>query len=194
VTESTWLPEDYGGVVATIPGYERLQEETVAATTGLSPRVILELGVGTGVTSALLLAAHPRARLVGLDASAPMLEAARAALPAERVELVRGRLEDPLPAGPFDLVVSALAVHHLDPGGKQDLFRRIAGRLAPGGRFVLADVVVPRDPADARVEIEVGYDLPSTVEEQLGWLREAGLDARIAWEEADLAVIAADAG
>ena len=59
---------------------------------------------------------------------------------------------------------------------------------------MLADVVVPRDPADARVEIEAGYDLPSTVEEQLGWLRDAGLRPRVAWEEADLAVIAADAG
>ena len=193
MAERTWLPEEYGNVVATLPGYERLQEETVAATVDLSPGTILELGVGTGVTSARLLAAHPGARLVGLDASAPMLEAARAALPAERVELVLGRLEDSLPAGPFDLVVSALAVHHLDAAGKRDLFRRIAGRLAPGGRFVLADVVVPRDPADARVEIEAGYDLPSTVEEQLGWLREAGLRARVTWEEADLAVLAADA-
>ena len=194
MAERTWLPEEYGKVVATLPGYERLQEETVAATVDLSPGTILELGVGTGVTSARLLAAHPGARFVGLDASAPMLEAARAAIPAERVELVLGRLEDPLPAGPFDLVVSALAVHHLDPAGKRDLFRRVAARLTPGARFVLADVVVPRDPADARVEIEAGYDLPSTVEEQLGWLRDAGLRARVTWEEADLAVIAADAG
>ena len=193
MAERTWLPEEYGNVVATLPGYERLQEETVAATVDLSPGTILELGVGTGVTSARLLAAHPGARFVGLDASAPMLEAAQAAIPAERVELVLARLEDSLPAGPFDLVVSALAVHHLDAAGKRDLFRRIAGRLAPGGRFVLADVVVPRDPADARVEIEAGYDLPSTVEEQLGWLREAGLRARVTWEEADLAVLAADA-
>ena len=193
MAERTWLPEEYGNVVATLPGYGRLQEETVAATVDLSPGTILELGVGTGVTSARLLAAHPGARLVGLDASAPMLEAARVALPAQRVELVLGRLEDSLPAGPFDLVVSALAVHHLDAAGKRDLFRRIAGRLAPGGRFVLADVVVPRDPADARVEIEAGYDVPSRVDDQLGWLRDAGLRARITWEEADLAVIAADA-
>ena len=79
MAERTWLPEEYGNVVATLPGYERLQEETVAATVDLSPGTILELGVGTGVTSARLLAAHPGARLVGLDASAPMLEAARAA-------------------------------------------------------------------------------------------------------------------
>jgi tRNA (cmo5U34)-methyltransferase len=192
VTESAWLPEDYGSVVATIPGYERLQEEAVAATAGLSLGLVLELGVGTGATSSRLLAAHPGARLVGVDASAPMLDAARAALPAGRVELVLRRLEDPLPAGLFDLVVSALAVHHLDPAGKRDLFRRIAERLAPEGRFVLADVVVPRNQAEARVEIEAGYDLPSSVDEQLGWLRDAGLRPRIAWDGADLAVIAAD--
>jgi tRNA (cmo5U34)-methyltransferase len=194
VTESTWLPEDYGEVVATIPGYERLQDETVAATRDLSPQAILELGVGTGATSARLLAAHPNARLVGLDASAPMLDAARAALPADRVELVLGRIERPLPAGPFDLVVSALAVHHLDAAGKRDLFARVAAVLESVGRFVLADVVVPPDPSDARVEIEAGYDLPSTVEEQLAWLREAGLRPEVSWEEGDLAVLVADAG
>jgi tRNA (cmo5U34)-methyltransferase len=67
-------------VVATIPGYEQLQEETVAATAGLAPRIMLELGVGTGETSVRLLEAHPLARLVGIDTSGPMLEAARAVL------------------------------------------------------------------------------------------------------------------
>jgi cyclopropane fatty-acyl-phospholipid synthase-like methyltransferase len=56
-----------------------------------------------------------------------------------------GRLEDPLPGGPFDLVVSALAVHHLRAPGKADLFRRIAEQLTPGGRFVMGDVVVSDD-------------------------------------------------
>ena len=39
------------------------------------------------------------------------------------------RLEDALPEGNFDLVVSALAVHHLDGAGKADLFARVAARL-----------------------------------------------------------------
>ena len=90
-----------------------------------------------------MLAAHPGARLVGIDASAQML--AEANLPG--ADLAVGRLEDPLPNGPFDLVVSCLAVHHLDGAGKRDLFERIATVLVPGGRFVLADVIVPTDPA-----------------------------------------------
>jgi hypothetical protein len=39
------------------------------------------------------------------------------------------RLQDPLPEGNFDLVGSALAVHHLDGAGKADLFARVADRL-----------------------------------------------------------------
>src|SRR5262245_62724772 len=53
----------------------------------------------------------------------------RSSLPPDRVSLLVGRLEDPLPQGPFDLVVSALAVHHLDAASKADLFRRIAATL-----------------------------------------------------------------
>jgi tRNA (cmo5U34)-methyltransferase len=188
-----WRPEHYGDVVATIPGYERLQEETVRATDDLEPRRVLELGVGTGETAVRLLAAHPGASLVGVDASAEMLAAAAARLAGKRAELVVARLEDELPDGPFDLVASALAVHHLEEEGKRDLFRRVAARLAPGGRFVLADVVRPRDPVEVRVEIEEGYDLPSSIDEQLSWLGEAGLAPRVAWAEADLAVFVADA-
>ncbi len=105
-----------------------------------------------------------------------------------------GRLEDPLPEGDVDLVVSALAVHHLDGAGKADLFSRVADRLRPGGRFVLGDVVVPEDPADVVTPIDGVYDMPSTVADQLGWLAAAGLDARVAWARQDLAVIVAERG
>jgi tRNA (cmo5U34)-methyltransferase len=134
-----------------------------------------------------VLPRHPGATLVGVDASADMLAAAR--LP--RAELRVSRLEDPLPQGPFDLVFSALAVHHLDGPGKTELFARVAAVLEPGGRFVLADVVVPEDPADAITPLSPDYDRPDRVDDQLAWLREAGLDATVAWAEGDLAVIAA---
>jgi tRNA (cmo5U34)-methyltransferase len=136
---------------------------------------------------------HPGAQLLGVDSSASMLDAARARLPTERVELRVGRIEDELPAGPFDLVASALCVHHLEAEEKARLFERVRTVLRPGGRFVLADVVVPDDPADARTPLTPGFDKPSGVAEQLRWLAAAGFDARVSWGEADLAVIVADA-
>jgi L-threonylcarbamoyladenylate synthase len=182
-------PSSYEAEIrADIPVYDRLQHELAAASSSGAQR-ILELGTGTGVTAELLLERHPEASLVGVDVSAEMLEAAHARLPAERVQLRVGRLEDELPEGPFDLVASALCVHHLDAGEKAQLFDRIHRVLEPGGRFALADVVVPRNPDEARIPLTPGFDKPSPVSEQLRWLADAGFDADVAWEQGDLAVI-----
>jgi len=108
------------------------------------------------------------------------------------VDLRVARLEQPLPDGPFDLVASALCVHHLDGPGKADLFARVRGALTPGGRFVLADVVVPVDPADARTPLTPGFDHPSTVAELLLWLAAAGFEACPVWLQGDLVVLVAD--
>ena len=172
--------------------YEELQD-ALAGASGSGALRILELGTGTGETARRLLDRHAGAALVCIDESDAMVGAARSALPAERVELRVQRLEDPLPAGPFDLVASALTVHHLDAAAKADLFARVYEVLAPGGRFVLADVVVPDDPADAVTSLTPGFDKPSSVEEQLDWLAAAGFGARVIWQEHDLAVIIGEA-
>jgi tRNA (cmo5U34)-methyltransferase len=174
-----------------VPGYDRLQDETAEAT-GLRARSVLELGTGTGETARRVLDRHPGARLIGIDERPEMLDVARDSLPPHRVSLLVGRLEDALPQGPFDLVVSALAVHHLDATSKADLFRRIAAVLGPGGRFVLADVVEPIDPAYTVTAIDPEVDHPSTLAEQLAWLEAAGMTPQITWTHRDLAVILAE--
>jgi tRNA (cmo5U34)-methyltransferase len=173
-----------------VPGYAELQQEVAKAATGPAVEDALELGMGTGETAARILREHPRTRLTGIDESASMLATARAALGSAPFLIVQ-RLEDPLPPGPFDLVFSALAVHHLDGPGKADLFRRVARVLRPNGRFVLGDVVVPQSPEDAVVPLSAGYDLPDTAADHLTWLGEAGFEARVAWQLRDLAVFAA---
>jgi tRNA threonylcarbamoyl adenosine modification protein (Sua5/YciO/YrdC/YwlC family) len=176
-----------------IPAFDELQEAVVAASgEGITGR-ILELGAGTGETARRLLVRHPGATLVALDASASMLSGASEGLSDERVQFVLGRLEDPLPPGPFDLVASALAVHHLTDPQKADLFRRVHDALSPGGRFVLGDVVVPDDPADAVIPLTAGFDRPSTLSDQLEWLAAAGFECSVRWRQRDLAVIVAEA-
>jgi tRNA (cmo5U34)-methyltransferase len=180
---NTWDPDRYGEVIDEIPGYEELQDAVAALAVG---RNVLELGTGTGETALRVLARNQGARWTGIDGSEAMLEHARTRLPDAdlRVQL----LEDPLPRGPFDLVVSVLAVHHLDGPAKADLFRRVA---AVTELFVLGDVVVPERPEDAAVEIDWVEDLPSSVPEQLGWLDEAGFDADASYVRPDLAVLVA---
>jgi tRNA threonylcarbamoyl adenosine modification protein (Sua5/YciO/YrdC/YwlC family) len=175
-----------------IPVYDQFQDELVAAS-GDTVRRVLELGTGTGETAARLLERHPESFLVGVDESEGMLSAARERLPAERVALQVGRLEDDLPAGPFDLVASALCVHHLVGAQKRSLFARVREALAPGGRFVLADVVVPADSGDAVTSLTPGFDHPDSLADQLAWLQEAGFAGiRVAWTHRDLAVVVAD--
>ena len=174
-----------------VPAYDELQDEVARATGGLQAADVLELGTGTGETAARVLARHPDARLTGIDESPAMLCAARAALGNDPFLLV-ARLQDPLPPGPYDLVVSALAVHHLDGAGKSDLFRRITRVLRPGGRFVLGDVVVPGEPGDAVTPLSPDYDVPDTAADQLAWLQDAGFIARLSWQLRDLAVFAAE--
>src|SRR5712691_2675869 len=157
---------------------------------GLPVRDILELGIGTGETARRVLARHPGARLVAIDSSPAMLDRARSAFPEADLQLAR--LEDPLPKGPFDLVYSALVVHHLDGAAKRDLFGRVADVLRPEGVFVLADVVVPDNPEDMQIPINWEMDLPDRVDDQLEWLRDAGFDPDPIWIYKDLAIIRAE--
>ena len=185
-------PETYMEMILSeVPAYRDLQDATAEATAGIAANRILDLGVGTGETSARVLVVHPEAHLVGIDESPEMLDHAQRRLPL--ADLRVARLEDGLPAGTYDLVVSALAVHHLDDEAKADLFVRVAAQLRPGGRFVLADVIVPEDPDDVVTPVDDdGYDKPSPLAHQIQWLLSAGLSPRATWLHRDLAVIASD--
>jgi SAM-dependent methyltransferase len=188
-----FTPDSYLETIrAAVERFDEFQDAIAGATRGLEAERILELGTGTGEAARRVLDHHPGATLVGLDESESMLEHARGALPGN-TELRVSRVQEPLPDGPFDLVFSALTVHHLDSAEKARLFRRIAAVLRAGGRFVLGDVVVPGRPEDAITPLTNGFDRPDPVGDQLEWLAAAGLEPRVTWAWKDLAVISAEA-
>jgi tRNA (cmo5U34)-methyltransferase len=112
--------------------------ELVAATVKPSP-VLLDLGAGTGLLSEFIAQKTPPASLSLLDESPEMLAKAEARLAKYKLILHIQKFTDPLPAGPFDAVISALAIHHLPDEDKQNLFARVYRSLAPGGVFVNAE-------------------------------------------------------
>ena len=101
-------PETYlDEIRAEVPRYDELQEETIEAIR-FAPGRVLELGVGTGETTRRLLSRYPDAEVTGLDAQPEMVFKAR----EHGIEVRLARMEDPLPDGPWDLVVSVLSIHH----------------------------------------------------------------------------------
>ena len=193
MSEYRFDPATYADLMrAEVPAYECLQQAVALATVELTVARVLDLGTGTGETLSAVLARHPGAVAVGVDKNEAMLAAAHRRLAGVTVGLRVADLTDALPAGPFDVVVSALAIHHLEGSDKADLFARIAGVLRPGGRFVLGDVVIPENQPDAVTPLTADHDRPSTLADQLQWLDEAGFETSTVWSEHDLVVVRAD--
>ena len=188
-TPDTYLRE----IRSELPSYDDLQAAVADAGAGAEPVRVLDLGSGTGETAVAILARRPGSTLVLLDESTGMLELAAARVPPDAVErVIVGDLLADLPGDRFDLIVSALAVHHLDADQKRALFEAVWGILPPGGRFVLADVIVPLDPADAIAPLTPGYDRPDRLDDQVAWLTALGFEVTVTWQDRDLAVLTAD--
>ncbi|HVP96415.1 class I SAM-dependent methyltransferase [Methanoregula sp.] len=111
-----------------------------AAESTTSAPAILDIGAGTGLLSALLLEKYPAATITLLDISENMLAVARERFSGRKNIWFRaGDYAQVDLGGPYDLVCSALSIHHLEPGDKCRLFRRVYQALAPGGLFINAD-------------------------------------------------------
>src|SRR6186997_1859088 len=116
-----WKPDTYSELIRSeVPRYEELQEQAIAAIP-FAPERVLELGMGTGETTRRLIEAFPDAWVVGLDASPDMVFRARQSY--DDVQLAR--MEDPLPDGPWDLVISVLSAGDLPDDQLKSLCRRV---------------------------------------------------------------------
>jgi tRNA (cmo5U34)-methyltransferase len=157
-----WTPEVYlERIRSQIPRYDELQEEAIAAIP-FPPERVLELGMGTGETTRRLIEAHPDAWVIGLDASPDMVFRARQSY--DDVQLAR--MEDPLPDGPWDLVISVLSINQLDDDQTQALCRRVREQSRA---LVIGDVFKP-----------------DKLKDLLAWS-----GGKITWQADNLAVVAA---
>jgi len=144
-----WTPDEYlERIRSRIPRYDELQEQAVAAVP-FPPERVLELGMGTGETTRRLIEAHPDAWVIGLDSSPDMVFRARQSY--DDVQLAR--MEDPLPDGPWDLVISVLSVSDLDDTQQQSLFRRVRDHSRS---LVIGDVFEQQGRLERLVESSAG--------------------------------------
>src|SRR6266516_7763968 len=111
---------------------------------------VLDLCCGEGRLSEEYLRRNPEARVTLVDGSAEMLAAASARLAAfaGRLTQVQADIADRAwrEGTGYGAVMTSLAVHHLGDAGKQELYRDVRAMLAPGGVFVMADLMEPATP------------------------------------------------
>jgi tRNA (cmo5U34)-methyltransferase len=182
-----------------VPSLDAFYDAAIAALALASRPVrrVLDVGAGTGLLAERVGRAFPEAELTLLDGSPAMLATARARLGVGVVQ-VRQDFADDLPAGPWDAIVSALAIHHVEDPLKRRLFAQVHERLAPGGVFVNAEQVAgPTARLDelyerwhrtrsaelgttaqewAEAEQRMSYDQLAMLDAQLAWLRDAGFE------------------
>jgi tRNA (cmo5U34)-methyltransferase len=150
-----------------------------------TPESVLDLGCGDGRLAGLVLAARDAVRsVVAVDRSEPMLAAARARFHGdERVSVRAHDLVEPIARlGAFDLIVSGFAIHHLEHDRKRELFAEATRMLRPGGLFANLEVVpCATESLQRRFYDAIGRpdgdpeDRLAAIEDQLAWMRDAGL-------------------
>ena len=182
-----------------IPDFHQYYGAAVwSAIAGNNNPAILDIGAGTGLMSALVLEKFPGATLTLMDISENMLAVARQRF--SQRDTIRYVVSDynrsPL-GGPYDLVFSALSIHHLTSDDKRQLFQRIFTSLKPGGMFINADQAegetplfrqmyldywndfVKSGPLSEKVRLEIlgrrdTLDRNEKLSTQLCWLQECG--------------------
>lgn len=196
---------------------------------GIVPRRVLDLGAGDGLATLEVASRHPVELAVLTDFSEPMLQAAGDRRDLEqwpfRSEMIAGdfRRTDWHAAvaerGPFDLVISRYAIHHIPDPDKRALYAAIFRWLAPGGMFahiehvasatdlyhrahdrLLVDRLVESRGGEAdfdevydayRQRADGGANILAPVADQLQWLRDIGfVDVDLAFKCFELSVFA----
>lgn len=181
--------DDFYGSVFELLTYERDE-----------PVRVLDLGAGTGLLGEMVAERFPEASITLADISDEMLEVARRRFSPDSARFSFRVMDyvDEKEWGEYEIIVSALSIHHLNDPDKQRVFHRAFESLSPGGAFVNADQVLGATPEigrryheywlrrvreagaadrDLNAALErMKEDRLSTMYSQLVWMKASGFD------------------
>ncbi|MCP4161353.1 MAG: class I SAM-dependent methyltransferase [Deltaproteobacteria bacterium] len=166
---------------------------------------VLDLGAGTGVFAGFVAELYPNAKFTLCDISDKMLDEAKKRFTETSIKvdfLVKDYSKEEI-EGRFDLIISALSIHHLTDLEKENLFKKLFKNLNKGGLFVNADQVLGKNKSidkiyrsmwlkqvkengvteevlDAGLE-RMKEDKMSTLSDQLDWLKKAKYENVNCW-------------
>lgn len=172
---------------------------------------VLDLGCGTGVLSHLVLKSFQKAQVIAFDLAENMLSYAKQRLRdyQSQVEFKQGDFAtDELGCG-YNVIVSGLAIHHLDDSNKRALFEKLYNSMSVGGVLLIREMVLaPTEKLTKQydslwrknlarqglddiyfLEQHMKTDIPASVENQLNWLQKVGFqDVGCHWRHLNFAI------
>jgi len=105
-----------------------------------NPKSVLDLGAGTGLLTKYLLDKYPLANFTLVDIAAQMLEMARKRFEGlSNFQFQISNYSEQMPDGDFDLISSALSIHHISDVQKYKLYSMIYEKLPENGCFINLD-------------------------------------------------------
>jgi len=191
-----------------IPCFDELYCTAIRVLEGdrSSPLKVLDLGAGTGLFSAMVQKEFPQAHLTLVDQQPEMLEQAKKRFQKsdKLPTLITGDYREFAFSDRYDLIVSALSLHHLIPDETQALYHRTYQALHPGGQFLNVDEVLGETPTIeqcyrqnwAREVQDRGatpnqiakaqdhannFDHPASLSNHLTWLKSTGFQQVNCW-------------
>lgn len=204
---------EYDATIASlIPHYRDLIEAAAAAVDAAAPTspAVVDLGTGSGALAFAILKVRPKARLIGIDNDADMLDAARRRLRG-RIDTVQDNFERThIPR--CDVVSASFSLHHVDTGRKKGaLYRRCSTALRHGGMLVSADCFLAssrklrarhreawlehlqkkytRKKAEHFLQTWAKEDVYFSLDREIELLRDAGFSTDVTWRRDCFAVL-----
>lgn len=181
-----------------IPCFDDFYRVSVSmASVNMENPKILDIGAGTGLLSAFLIERYPDASFTLIDISEKMLDVAKDRFRGNsNVKYIVADYSKHSFVEKYDMVVSALSIHHLEDEEKKELYKKSYSLLKQNGIIINADQVHGETPFIETLnkkiwkhyiensglpeeEILAGYertklDKDSTLDQQINWLKEAG--------------------
>jgi SAM-dependent methyltransferase len=206
--------EEYDARIRTfIPYYDEMLDVAASIVARRGPRVLVDLGTGTGALAERIAADARGVSTVGIDADEGMLAMAAKRLPRRAAFVHDSFVRAPLPR--CDAITASFALHHVEsPHTKRRLFARARAALRAGGVLVSADCHPSSSrelategrqswhrflsgtygPQKARAFLQAWAeeDFYTTLRAELQLLHAAGFDADVAWRRDSFAVIVAE--
>lgn len=137
-------------IVNSIPGHKKLHDEIAKVVRKMKNPKILELGVGTGLTTKIIAKNTINPRFILVDFSKQMIEGAKRKLKKLNCEYILGDfLKIDFPKN-CDIVVNVIGFHHQKTEkNKKIVLKKIYKSLKKGGIFILGDLMTYDNKEDA---------------------------------------------